>query len=80
MNKDTTETTKDLKETIASPSPTLEMDHSESSPSTISEESSTMGTISTEEFMNEIGEEILELSLLQVRKNKDKDEIEKDNE
>ena len=78
MNKDTTETTKDLKETIASPSPTLEMDHSEASPSTISEESSTKGTISTEELMNEIDEEILELSLSQVRINNDKNEIEKD--
>ena len=78
MNKDTTETTKDLQEPIALHSPTLEKDHSEASPSTISEESSTMGTISTEELMNEIAEEILEQSLLQVRKNKDKNETEND--
>ena len=78
MNMDSAETTKYLNAPVASPSSTIETHPSESSPSTISEQSSTIGTISTKEFINKIIQEILEISLLEVRKNKDKKETEND--
>ena len=69
-NMDSAKTIRNVNEIGVSPSSARKMDPSESSPTKISEQSSTIGTISTEE--------ILELSLLQVRKNKDKNETEKD--
>ena len=75
MNMYSAETTKYLNEYVASPSSTIETHPSESSPSTISEQSS---TISTEEFINKIIQEILDMTLLEVGKNKDKNETEND--
>ena len=77
MNMDSAETTKHVNEYVSSPSSTRKMDPSESSPSKINEQFSTIGTTSTEEFLDEI---IHELSLFQVRNKKDKNETEKDNE
>ena len=74
MNMDSAENKKNLNESIAPPSSFLEMDPSKSTPSTISEQFSAKGPISTKEFMNEIVPE------MQVRKIKDKNETEKDNE
>ena len=77
MNMDSAETTKYLNESVSSRSSARKMDPSESSPSTITELFSNVGTTSTEEFLNEI---IHELSLFQVRNNEGKNETEKDNE
>ena len=71
---DSAENKMDLNESIVPPSSFLEMEPSESTPSTISEQSSVKGPISTEKFMNEIVQE------MQVRNIKDKNETENDNE
>ena len=70
---------RDLNETVALPPSAIKMDPSEPFPSSFSEQYSIRGTISTEEFINEIVQEILDVSLLLVRKNKDKNETKKDN-